>query len=696
MKRRIFSFALVLAMLMTFIPNVFAEQEAQTSVPEGVQVYFLTDPVLKNTGIVDISCVEDYYVVLPQSGGHLTLDPFGNQLFPMGSYDVQFYYGKILAVTNGTKLAIYNGKRQMSEFIYVNTEKTGELIRAERTDGTYDFYSANDGKKISVPKAPSGWAIYDLMGDDAMLVRRPYKPEAFLPYEYQLCDWSGNVLETAMYGKVSKATEEIIVYSNPAFGSAYIGKDGKTLASGSVHLERTPSEGRYFITKTIVIPPSDPELNATTYSFCYLYDMELNLLTTYNDIRFKRATIISDDLVFFTLEDGSSVLMNEKGETLKSWQNAKCTIAESSMWTIGKDDRWGFAIETPDECTLYDMQMNTILTTDNAKSFDVANDLLIVYTNDGKQLIYSKDGTLLFSREDGEHVKCKDGVLYEQTEAGYVFVSLNGEAIGENVYEQIDEKGTCSIGLLSARRDGKWYLVNAAGKEQNEQGFDRPVSFQHPSGGKTASITTYCVDNKYGVLSYYPKEKPLNPSFTDVFEWDWYFEAVEYCVANKLFSGTAPGIFEPNSTMTRAMLVTVLWRLEGEPTAQTQTAFTDVKKGGWYAGAVAWAAENGIVNGTSKELFNPNGNVTREQIAAIMLRYSRYKGYDTEARTDISSYSDANKVSDYAKDAMSWANAAELITGSNENGKLLLLPQGNATRAQVATILMRFMQAFAK
>lgn len=694
MSRRILSLVLVLATLMAMMSYVFAAEE--TKLPEDAQVYFLTDPIFENKGIVDISCVDDYYVVIPQSGYHLVVDPFGNQIFPMGSYDVQFYYGKILAVTNGSKVAIYNGKRQMSEFIYVKTEKTGELIRAERADGTYDFYSASDGKKISAPKAPAGWTLYDLLGNDAMLLRRNYHPEAFLPYEYQICDWNGTVLRSNIVGTASKETENIVSFSNPGYGTEFVGSDGKVLAGGSVRLELTPSKGRYFITKTIVIPPSDPELDAKTYSFCYLYDTELNLLTTYNDIRFKRATIISDDLVFFTLEDGSSVLMNEKGETLKSWQNAMCTIAESTMWTIGKDDRWGFAIETPDECTLYDMQMNTILTTDNAKSFDVTNDLLIVYSKDGKQLIYSKDGTLLFSREEGNYVKCKDGVLYEQTEAGYVFVSLSGETVGENVYEQIDENGTCSIGLLSACRDGKWYLVNAAAKEQNEQGFDGAVSFMPPSGGESASITTYCIGNKYGILSYYPMEKPIQPSFTDVFEWDWYFEAVEYCVANKLFSGTAPGIFEPNNTMTRAMLVTVLWRLEGEPTAQTQTTFADVKNGAWYADAVSWAAENGIVNGVSKESFNPDGNVTREQIATIMLRYSRHKGYDTEARTDISSFADAKQVSDYATDAMSWANAAGLISGSDENGKLLLLPQGNATRAQVAMILMRFVKTLEK
>ncbi len=696
MKRRICSIALAFAIFMTWIPNVFAAEK--TNLSEDVQVYFLTDPVLVNTGIVDISCVEDYYVIVPQSNGSLTLDPFGNQIFPMGSYRVDSYYGKILAVSNGSKCAIYNGKQQMSDFIYVDTEKSIDLIRAEHMDGTYDFFSVNDGKKISAPNVPNGWTLCDLLGSEAMLLRRTYKPEAFIPYEYQICDWNGTVLRSGMYGNVSKVAENIVSYSNPAFGSELIGSNGECLAgAGSLDLQLTPSGNCYYITQNLSPKVTDSGMFLDYHlRRNYLYDLELNLLSSYNDIEVKSSTMISDDLVFFVLEDDSTEIMNVQGEVLKTWQNAKCTVAESENWTIGKDDRWGFVIETSNECTLYDMQMNPILTVENVKSYDVKNDYLIVYTKDGQQLVYGKDGNLSFSREEGNYVKCIDGVLYEETQVGCVLVDPSGETIGENIYEQIAEKGTSSIGLLSAYREGKWYLVNAAGQEQNEQGFDRPVSFQHPSGGKTASITTYCVDNKYGVLSYYPKEKPLNPSFTDVFEWDWYFEAVEYCAANKLFSGTAPGIFEPNSTMTRAMIVTVLWRLDGEPSAQTQAAFTDVKNDAWYADAVSWAAENGIVNGVSKESFNPDGNVTREQIAAIMLRYSKYKEYDTEARVDISSYSDANKVSDYAKDAMSWANAVGLISGSNENGKLLLLPQGNATRAQVATILMRFVKLFEK
>ena len=147
--------------------------------------------------------------------------------------------------------------------------------------------------------------------------------------------------------------------------------------------------------------------------------------------------------------------------------------------------------------------------------------------------------------------------------------------------------------------------------------------------------------------------------------------------------------FEPNTPMSRAMLVTVLWRLDGSPAPSDKAPFTDLKQA-WYKDAVAWAYENGVVTGTSADKFSPNGNITREQMAAILYRYSEYKGEDTTARADVSAYPDANKVSKYARDAFAWANAEGLITGTTENGTTILAPRASATRAQVATILMRF------
>ena len=139
--------------------------------------------------------------------------------------------------------------------------------------------------------------------------------------------------------------------------------------------------------------------------------------------------------------------------------------------------------------------------------------------------------------------------------------------------------------------------------------------------------------------------------------------------------------------MTRAMLVTVLWRYEGEPDAPANT-FSDVKSGTWYSNAVSWAAANGVVNGVGNNKFDPEGKITREQMATILFRYAQKEGIDTSKRGNLGDFPDANRVSSYAKDAVQWAVGEKIINGSD--GKLL--PQGSATRAQVATILVRFIE----
>ena len=144
--------------------------------------------------------------------------------------------------------------------------------------------------------------------------------------------------------------------------------------------------------------------------------------------------------------------------------------------------------------------------------------------------------------------------------------------------------------------------------------------------------------------------------------------------------------------MTRAMLVTVLWRLDGQPTPSDRASFIDVEDDTWYTQAVAWASENDIVNGTTPTTFSPDDNITREQMATLLYRYASYKNYDTSSRGDISKFDDAERVSGYAIEPMRWANGAELITGIGQN----LEPRGNATRAQVATILMRYCNNVAK
>lgn len=182
-------------------------------------------------------------------------------------------------------------------------------------------------------------------------------------------------------------------------------------------------------------------------------------------------------------------------------------------------------------------------------------------------------------------------------------------------------------------------------------------------------------------------------SFTDVKEENWFYDAVKYMVQKELFTGTSATAFRPDAGMTRAMLVTVLYRLEGSPAVTAANTFTDVKAGAWYADALLWAGKNGIVSGYGGGLFGTDDPITREQMAAILYRYAGCKAYDTAAGNDLSGYIDAKEISTWALDAMTWANAEELCTGRTAN---TLVPAGKATRAEAAAILMRFMEGVVK
>ena len=171
--------------------------------------------------------------------------------------------------------------------------------------------------------------------------------------------------------------------------------------------------------------------------------------------------------------------------------------------------------------------------------------------------------------------------------------------------------------------------------------------------------------------------------FTDVAHGAWYYDAVSYVYTNGLMDGTSATTFEPNANMTRAMLVTILWRMEGEPVVNYLMPFTDVDGGAWYAEAVRWAASEGIVTGVSDTSFAPNAEITREQLAAILHRYAG----EPATAANLAGYADGASVSAYAVDAMSWCVEHMIITGVTDT---TLEPQGTATRAQCATMLMRF------
>ena len=175
--------------------------------------------------------------------------------------------------------------------------------------------------------------------------------------------------------------------------------------------------------------------------------------------------------------------------------------------------------------------------------------------------------------------------------------------------------------------------------------------------------------------------------FTDVNTGDWFYGAVKFVYENGLMDGVGNNLFAPNATLNRAMAVTILYRLEGSPAVTTDAGFNDVAAGTWYTDAVNWAAANNIVNGVEGNNFDPTGSLTREQMATVLYRYAQYKGADVSASGDLSGFVDSANVSSWAADAVKWAVGSGLVNGVEGNA---LAPQGTSTRAQAATVLMRF------
>ena len=210
---------------------------------------------------------------------------------------------------------------------------------------------------------------------------------------------------------------------------------------------------------------------------------------------------------------------------------------------------------------------------------------------------------------------------------------------------------------------------------------DGTYTFTMPNGQVTVKATFVQTE----------EPAPAEP-FPDVDENDWFYDEVVYVYENGLMNGVENNQFAPNTATNRAMLATILYRLAGQPDVSGDLPFTDVAAGTWYTDAVLWAAQNGIVNGLGENTFAPMNTLTREQLVTMLYRYAEAEGYDVSAAADLSGYPDAGKVQTYAQEAMSWAVAEGIVEGMDGN----LNPAGSATRAQIATILMRFCEGVAK
>ena len=256
------------------------------------------------------------------------------------------------------------------------------------------------------------------------------------------------------------------------------------------------------------------------------------------------------------------------------------------------------------------------------------------------------------------------------------YYTLHFETNGGSAITDIREAYNTRISLTK-------YVPTRQGHTFNGWYSDRSLTNQVSEVSLTKNMTVYA-----GWRADETPDTVANP-FTDVFEKDWFYDDAMFVYKNGLMLGTSKTLLSPHGTVTRGMMATILWRMEGSLAPKGENSFTDVEAGMWYTDAITWAAENGIFAGYSMDKFGPDDPITREQLTAIFYRYADYKGYKLTVTGNLDKFEDADKITDYAKTVMQWAVGNGLIKGKSET---LLDPQGTATRAEIAAMLHRFVE----
>lgn len=286
---------------------------------------------------------------------------------------------------------------------------------------------------------------------------------------------------------------------------------------------------------------------------------------------------------------------------------------------------------------------------------------------------------------------------------GYITVidSKNGDVSVSDTWADEDDKITLTITPDKGYEVDKIEIVDEEGDKidaKKVEDKDNKYTFRMANCDVTVTVTfkeegktTEDTDKEEDKDDETTENTDLN--FTDVKESDWFFKGVEYVVDKGIMSGVSENEFAPSGKLTRAMLVQMLYNMESRPACNAENAFIDVPVGQWYTDAVIWANAAKIVSGMGEGLFAPNMEITREQMVAMLYNYAKYKGYDVTASADLSTFADNASVSAWAKPAMQWAVAEGYISGMGDNQ---LAPQGTATRAEIASVIMRFMEATAE
>lgn len=506
--------------------------------------------------------------------------------------------------------------------------------------------------------------------------------------------------------EISKAAQEVA--ANISDNSNTLGKQYQDAAKNEV-----PHQEKIEVRTYLDVEPKAYNGSAYTLDITPKYDVVVvgtkngataKKVVETNTLNVTKATVVTMELPagFAVAGDKLSIKHTKSNGTVEYYTGTVTEQSGKHLLTFTTNGFSPFVISVPAASIGENVYPTLQAAADAAKSTDVIS----VKSGASHELNFTTTKSVKVKNETGADITVKfngtdKGVAKDATETfSYTKPSSGGSSGGSS-----SGKTTYKVTTSAVNNGG----VNAS-PSNAEKGATITITLSPDKGykldkltvtdgsGKTVStvkksdtVYTFTMPAsavKVGVSYVKATETPSKTKFNDVSANDWFASAVDYVTGKGMMNGTADNTFSPKANTTRGMIVTVLYRLENQPSTSA-ASFTDVASGAYYANAVAWANANGIVSGYGSGKFGPNDKVTREQLAAILYRYAQYKKYDVSVGedTNILSYDDAQSISSYAIPAIQWACGAGVVTGKSGSK---LDPKGNATRAEVAAMLMRF------
>ena len=507
--------------------------------------------------------------------------------------------------------------------------------------------------------------------------------------------------------EISKAAQEVA--ANISDNSNTLGKQYQDAAKDEV-----PNQEKIEVRAYLEVKPTAYNGSAYTLDITPKYDVVVvgtkngataKKVVETNTLNVTKATVVTMELpAGFAVDNGAklSIQHTKSNGTVEYYTGTVTEQSGKHLLTFTTNGFSPFVISVPAASIGENVYPTLQAAADAAKSTDVIS----VKSGASHELNFTTTKSVKVKNETGADITVKfngtdKGVVAGATETfSYTKPSSGGSSGGSS-----SGKTTYKVTTSAVNNGG----VNAS-PSNAEKGATITITLSPDKGYKLDKLTvtdgsgksvstvkksdtvyTFTMPAsavKVGVSYVKATETPSETKFNDVSANDWFASAVDYVTGKGMMNGTADNTFSPKANTTRGMVVTVLYRLENQPSTSA-ASFTDVASGAYYANAVAWANANGIVSGYGSGKFGPNDKVTREQLAAILYRYAQYKKYDVSVGedTNILSYDDAQSISSYAIPAIQWACGAGVVTGKSGSK---LDPKGNATRAEVAAMLMRF------